>query len=404
MSNHRKARNGLNLHHTQHFDIPPMKHETVIVPSVSQPAFGSYFIIDFKEKHILLHDIALQFTVSPITGFTNANNYPHFAPAVYFFNRVEIVLNNNVIDTIYPQNIFAHIQLMNRDEQRLLINNAMGNYASASQRYNMSSQLSTYYVPLESFFKTAHMPLIHPHHDLQLRVYMNSLIDVVCTNGLSETAVASIQSCNLLAKISRLHSHHAQEHHRALMRAPIHHKFLETRYGIFNVPPPQAGSNSTILLTPFVGSVTHLHFVIRYSTVTSSTAVPNTQEGFTNYNPITSFSILDNTGTNITGGQVILSQYQLLHLNKEWTQSSYTSETQQGITNNNSYIYMYSFSADPHESHKTGVAYNSHRFIGNEQLQLTFANNAYSNAEVVMFAMCEAAVEHNHQYAKKISL
>ena len=65
---------------------------------------------------------------------------------------------------------------------------------------------------------------------------------------------------------------------------------------------------------------------------------------------------------------------------------------------------MYSFTADPTESHKTGVAFNSHRFIGNEQLQITFKNNAYSNCEIVCFAQCEAAVEHSSTHCKKISL
>ena len=134
------------------------------------------------------------------------------------------------------------------------------------------------------------------------------------------------------------------------------------------------------------------------------TTVPNTQDGFTAFNPITNFAILDNTSTNITGGQVINSQYALTFLNKDWIQSSYTSETALGIVNNNAYVYLYSFSADPHESHKNGVAYNSHRFLGNEQLQLIFGSQAYSNAEIQCFAMCEAAIEINHSHVKKISL
>ena len=148
MSNHRKSKHGLNLHHSQHVDIPKMKHETVIVPENNVPVWGSYFIIDFKEKSVLLHDIALQFNVSPITGFTNANNYSHFAPSIFFFQRIELVLGNNIIDTIYPLNIFAHTQLFYDDQQRTMINNAMGNYASQSQRYNLSSQSSSYYLNL----------------------------------------------------------------------------------------------------------------------------------------------------------------------------------------------------------------------------------------------------------------
>ena len=157
-------------------------------------------------------------------------------------------------------------------------------------------------------------------------------------------------------------------------------------------------------MTPFVGSVSHLIFVVRYSTNPLINTVPNNQDGYFAFNPITNFSILDNSSMNITAGQVINSQYALLFLNKDWCQSSYTSETALGIVNNNAYVYMYSFSADPNESHKTGVSYNHHRFLGNEQLQLVFGSQAYSNAEIQCFAMCEAAIEINHQYVKKISL
>ena len=64
MSNHKKNKHGLNLNHSQHVDIPPMIHESVIIPSNNVPVRGSYFIIDMKQKGVILHDITLQFQVS----------------------------------------------------------------------------------------------------------------------------------------------------------------------------------------------------------------------------------------------------------------------------------------------------------------------------------------------------
>ena len=55
-------------------------------------------------------------------------------------------------------------------------------------------------------------------------------------------------------------------------------------------------------------------------------------------------------------------------------------------------------------SAETGVGYNAHRFLGNEQLQIQFGALGYSNAQIDVWAMCEAALEINHQYVKKISL
>jgi hypothetical protein len=108
---HKKDNKGLNVKHTQHSDIPHMKHETVITPSISQPQFGSYFIIDFKEKGCLIHNIGLEFIVSSITGLTGTlSNYPHYVPALFFYHHIEIVINNNIIDTIYPLNAFVQQQ------------------------------------------------------------------------------------------------------------------------------------------------------------------------------------------------------------------------------------------------------------------------------------------------------
>ena len=42
---------GLNIPASQHTSIPSgLKHETVIIPSTSQPSWGSYFVFDFKEN------------------------------------------------------------------------------------------------------------------------------------------------------------------------------------------------------------------------------------------------------------------------------------------------------------------------------------------------------------------
>ena len=110
MSHHKRDKRGLNLHHTQHIDLPELIHETSIVPSTSQPAFGSYFIIDFKQKGVIIHDLGLEFRVSGITGLTGVQaNYPHFCPALFFIDHCEIVLDNRIVDTIYPLNIHNHI-------------------------------------------------------------------------------------------------------------------------------------------------------------------------------------------------------------------------------------------------------------------------------------------------------
>ena len=406
-THHKKdKKHGLTVSHHQHVDIPEMKHETVVIPSTSAPSFGSYFIFDCKEKGVLLHNLAIQVNMSAIGGYTNSSPYPHYAPLCFLFNRIEIVLNNTVIDTWYPLNNFVHVNLFNPDEKRRMINNQMGPYDNQTTRYTLSSSANTYYISLETLFKQSHPVLIYPKDDLQLRVYTNNITDIVVPGGLSGTPTSTINYANLLCTVSRLQSSHVQNYHNTLTRSALHYKYLECRYGIFSVPTPTSLSQVSIVLTPFVGSITHLFFVVRYSTTNGTTTVPNNQDGFYQFNAITNFAILDNTSTNIVGGVSIASQESLTLLNSRWIQSSYTSETSPfGITNNNSNVYLYSFTADPSESHKNGVAYGSHRFFGNEQLQITFnSSTAYSAAEIQVYALAEAALEVTSTYCKKISL
>ena len=291
-------------------------------------------------------------------------------------------------------------QLFNDEPTRRFINNSMGAYDSVTQRYYLSSRYSNYNVELVDLFKHAHLPLLHPKDDIQLRVYMDSLQNCALIAPAGSSGVSGILNCgaikaNLLAKVSRLQHQHVQLLNKHHLR-PNHYKFLETRFGTFNI---NAGTGSTtIVLTPIVGLVSYLFFTVR-----NATAAGVEDDNQYTYLPITQFAILDNTSTNIVGGQAISGDYALSFLNKSWCKSSYTAETAYGVVNNNAYVYMYSFSADPVESALTGVGYNAHRFLGNEQLQLTFPVSA-NNLQVDLYAMAEAVLESTQTYVKKISL
>ena len=404
-SHHKRDKRGLNLHYSQHVDIPDFRHETVIIPSTSAPNWGSYFILDLKEKGCIIHDLALQFTASAISGYTNSSPYPHYNPAIFWFTRLEIVINNTVIDTVYPIELFLHEQMFQQDEKRRLVNNAMGPYDSATVRYALSSTSTQYTVHLWTFLSQTHIPLIHPKDDIQLRVYMDTLANVVNAGSLTGTPSSTL-SCNLIAKLSRMPASSIQMKHQELSRVPHHFKFLESKYGTFSLQAVAAGAQSTIVLTPFVGSVSYMLFTVRYSSISGTTTVPNTGDGQYTYQPITNFAILDNSSTNIVGGVSLASNYVLEYLHKDWIKSSYSAEVANngGGVNNNAYAYLYSFGADPIESATTGVTYNAHQFRGNEQLQITFAAQAYSNVQIDVWCLCEAALEVTSTYVKKISL
>ena len=180
-----------------------------------------------------------------------------------------------------------------------------------------------------------------------------------------------------------------------ISQKPFHYRFQETRFGQFTV---QAGVLSTnIVLTPIVGRVSYLHFTVRPATGL-------TQDLADVFLPVVSFSILDSTSTNITGGQVVNSAMALQILHKDWIQSSYSSETATGVVNNNAYVYMYSFSADPIQTALNAVPLNSHYFRGNEQLQLVFPSTTASNYQVDVYASCKAVFELGQTSVRKLAV
>ena len=123
-----------------------------------------------------------------------------------------------------------------------------------------------------------------------------------------------------------------------ISKTPIHHFFHDLRFGLFNIPT--GTSSSSIVLTPIVGKIAILFFVARATTNLK-------YDNFFAFKEVDSWAILNSSSTNIVGGQSISSQLALHYLNLYWCRSSFPSETQYSSTNNNAYVYAWSFSNDP---------------------------------------------------------
>ena len=391
-------KHGHNVAHSQHINLPDMKHESIIIPSTSAPSWGGYFVIDFRERNCILHDIVLQFNISALTGYTGTNaTSPRYTPAYFWFQRIEFVQNNNVIDNIYPNQQFIANQLFHFDEQRSLIYLGCGAYNNTTQRATLAAVPNTYYVNLWTYFQQGHIPVLSQKDDLQIRIYMDTLANnaVTGTAVLTTVPISTINSANLIAKVSRLHSAHVTQRLHSIHSRPEHYKFNELRYGTFAV---NAGVTSTsIVLTPLTGHCNYLFFTLR---PTASI----TGEGYYNYTALTNFAILDGTSTNIVGGQSIPSAMALLYLGREWSKSSYLGETALSTINNNANVYIWSFSASSVETAETGVDMNCYRFTGNEQLQITFTGALGASITIDVYAHMSSVVEVSSNSVRKISL
>ena len=384
---------GLNIPASQDTHVPHhLKHEIVVVPSTSAPAWGSYFVFDFKEKALTLHKIAIQFNVSPITGLT-ATTDVRYTSAYGWFTRIEIVQNNQVIDTIYPDAQFLLNNLFHYEEDRAYINSAAGHYASVVQRVALAATTSNYYIDLWTYFNQAHPDLLYPKDDVQLRVYLDTFQNNFAGTGTG-TALSKINFANLLCTVTRLNSDINSSKLFHLSKQVHHHKFNETRYATYALN--NTGTNYTVVLNAIVGKVSFLLFVVRPSSYTG--------DDWIKFSALSQFSILDSTSTNITGGQPILSELALGLNAKGFAKSSYLSETARGLVNNNANAYFYSFGADAEDTISTGRTYNHWEFQGNEQLQVQFATTPTAPFTIDVYAYVNSVLEISPSYVKKLSL
>ena len=182
---------GLNIPASQYTNVESMAHEILIVPSNTTPLWNTQVNVDIREKNCLLHNLCLKFNVSAITGVTNA----YYTPAWFWFHHIDLVVNGQTIDTIYGNQQFLQHQLFNFDEKRRFNNITAGDYTSVAQRKSLASASNDYYVPLWSFFKQTHMPLLYAKDDIQLRIFMDSASNnIVLPSGATGTPVSTFNN------------------------------------------------------------------------------------------------------------------------------------------------------------------------------------------------------------------
>jgi hypothetical protein len=307
----------------------PQRIETTTTPSSSQVGFGSYFTIDYKEIGVEVIDFCLQFNFSALSGTTST----HFVPSWFFVSRIEKVMNSKVIETYYPPDQFIQNQLYYEDEDRTFVNITAGAYQSTAQRIAMASVANSYYLPLKGFISRGEtLPLLDVTHNVQFRVYMNSLENITAPAG---APVCTFNSCNLLTKVIKLRPDEIEARKNDIAKRPIHMKYPETRMMTTTI---QSGvSSASVNLTGLGnGRYSHLLFVVRPSASLNN-------DSCYQFTPITSYALLDSSGANMVGGQVITHSQQL-NMNKNNTLSTYTSENALTyLTDNKANVYMYSF-------------------------------------------------------------
>ena len=380
---------GFNLPASQSVALPSgLKHETLIIPSSSNPAWGSMFNIDIREKNVILNNVTLQMALSAISAGTG-----YYNPAWFWVPRMEVCQNNVILDTLYGNQQFLLNQMLFDDQDRLSTNNAAGNYASVTQRTGMVSTTSgnVFYINLQAYFDQIKVHLLTDAHAIQLRVYVANFAD--CYTALTGAGTSTITSCNAICKVTRLDGPSAAVRLNEMRLAPYHSVFHELHY--LPVTVLTGITTTNIVLSSLVGRVAAIVFTVR-PTITGSGAYTYTQ--------LSSFALLDGASTNLVGGQAIPAALAANILNRDWCKSSYNSETSFGSTNNSANFYMWSFSADPVGALLGGQALTSRRMTGQENLQITFPTATTAQNTVDIYAFTESVIEQGVMDIRKISL
>lgn len=381
---------GYNLPISQSITLnSDVKHETLLIPSTSQPAFSGFFSIHLRERNVIIHNASLQFVLSNIGGTSIAG---YFTPAYFFYTKIEILSGGVVLDTIYNTETFLRTNTLHQDEDRLSMNASAGMYNNIAQRTALSSTAlpNTFVVCLSSLIDQYRLNLLYNSHALEFRVYMDSLSNIFTLTTGSNLS-CTILSATLVAKITRLDQSSALEKMNSMSENPFDNIFHETLVSSSVVP--LGLTTTTIVLNQFVGNLSHFIFTIR-PLATASSGI-----GFYTFTQIASFALLDSGGSTISG---TITGALASTLNRDWIASSYNVENSLVPSlDSNANFYMWSHSPDVVSALRNGLSLGSKRYTGSEQLVITFGSTLVAPVVVEVYGYREAFMETSLMGIKK---
>lgn len=392
---------GLNLSRHQTTRTPEkLSHELYNIPSSTVATWGSLLTFDVKVKEILVHNLSILLNLGALTGLTGGV-LPRLVCGYKMIERVEILINNVLVQNSNGDEQFLNTQNFTSNEDRTLINSGAGAYHSTASRSAKSAVSSDWIINLKTIFDQCDIALLTEAHSVQVRVTLSPMANVIVTSGATGTGSVAINSSSLLVKATRIPSDLAQQRILSMKSSPEHYLYHAMIQGSFNV---QSGvSQSNITLSPINGKVALMFFVVRNVISTSN-------DDSIKYNKIKSFSINNAAGSNITSGQQVSSEMALSYLAPYWTTSSYLSEQSAGasligtVVDNGANCYLWSFSSNPVRAMHTGARLSSQMFSGQETLTINWTTALTQACTVDVFCMREQYVAMSSYKVDKFDL
>jgi hypothetical protein len=172
------------------------------IPSQSQAQFGGYFSVIIRNlKDCQVDELVLEFDVGALTGLTVTNSGTAALQTCFaWFQRIDICLGSVTIDSLFPWQNFALFQAFaGSDEKRLYLNLGAGQYSSHANRATKSAAQGRWYLPLMTVFNSSSLPLLSGLPDLELKIYLSPLSDLVTlTSGSTSTGTRRARSTRAL--------------------------------------------------------------------------------------------------------------------------------------------------------------------------------------------------------------
>ena len=387
----------LNIQQHQKMTVnKSIKQEIISFQSSQVPAWSAPFSVFIRNTGgLICHEAVLVMTqASAITGLTGSVvSYPNLSPTPFLFTSVDVNINGLTVDTRRGDEQFILSQITSADETRLLQNYSMGSYTSNANRNSFNVAGGKYYFPLQiPIINAANFKILSPSSEIELKFNMNSFQNVINQSTLTGTPVLNWAGAEILLRCTRLPPAIVQNEISQIVRAPKHYLYHRLLYAPYNL---NAGiSNAAITLSTLNGNISHLMFILR-----ANTAQTNLNQW--SYLPIKEWEIKDSAGSSLSGGRPIQNAESRLNHSRYWSKSSYLSEADMSVSN--SYVYIYSFSADPVLALQSGARLNSYKFVGQEILNITLPTPLAAASTLEVFAFTETALEHNAQGIKVLA-
>ena len=361
----------------------------VIASQSATPQWGGFADFNIAPADFtILNDIIVRLDVSAITGITG--NPSFVADGNFLLQRVEVSVNEVILDTWYPEAMYAKDLCENQTELKTRFMSMTGN-ATLANRKTAAASAQSFYLQIPSFWAVQPGFLVKAlASPIKLRVVLANLGDVVQVNSGTGTAAATVNTVSLIAAGKDYTNQATTMAQVANYRraAPAYFRYL-TPIQMSKQSLVAGSATYGINLTSVQGWVSHLFIVVR-TAANVGTAYANSPDVFAT---LQSLNIKTTGGTLITGGSELYSSYNLFYQSTNYWPGD-LSDVASGIGSPKS-LYTVAFSQNPMQVIHNGAQLGGYNFTGSEILNLTFPSSLGSNyvVDIIAFKYASLALD-----------